>query len=388
MKEQTAACRLEQAKRADFLTELVRIGVVGTSWWADFMHLPSLASHPQAQIGAICGRNAVSADALAVKYKIPKVYSDFRALVEDQNLDAVVIVTPDDTHYQIAMPALKRGMHVLCEKPLAISLDQAEELAATASESCVTHMMLFTWRWVPLFTELKSRIDQGDIGRPVAARMSYLAGGAFRSNYCWRNDATRCNGTLGDFGSHLIDLVHWTLGDVASVSASISTQIDRQGEELKPANDTVSLDLVCLTGVSVSLYASNAALLGDERSRVQAQILGTNGSIEANLVLDAAGANSWLTLTRKDDLQRETIEFENLNLKQVCSTTSAGPRAFVDAIVAGRAIRPNMDDGVAVQRVIDAAQNSNAVGCRIRLGPKKIATRPMGMDQRANDLSA
>ncbi|HRW09960.1 MAG TPA: Gfo/Idh/MocA family oxidoreductase, partial [Caldilineaceae bacterium] len=101
------------------MTESVRVGVIGTSWYADMMHLPTLQSHSQAEIAAICGRNREPAEVLAKKYAIPAIYSDYREMIEQGNLDAVVVATPDDLHYPMVMAALDAGLHVICEKPLA-----------------------------------------------------------------------------------------------------------------------------------------------------------------------------------------------------------------------------------------------------------------------------
>ena len=125
------------------------------------MHLPSLASHPQAEIRAICGRTRARAEAVAAKYRIGAIHSDHRALLDRGDLDAVVIATPDDTHPEIAMAALERGLHVLCEKPLANTLAAAEEIAAAAARVGVVHMTMFTWRSVPVWRRTQGRARRG-----------------------------------------------------------------------------------------------------------------------------------------------------------------------------------------------------------------------------------
>jgi predicted dehydrogenase len=101
------------------MAEKVRVGVVGTSWFADGFHLPNLASHPRAKITAICGRTRERAEALATKYTIPHVFTDYHAMIASGTLDALVVVTPDALHYPITMAALDAGLHVLCEKALS-----------------------------------------------------------------------------------------------------------------------------------------------------------------------------------------------------------------------------------------------------------------------------
>src|SRR5690242_8599504 len=110
------------------MAELVRIGIVGTSWWADLLHLPSLTSHPQATIAAICGRNRERTEEMAKKYAIPLVFTDYRDMLARANLHALVISTPDDLHFPMTMDALDAGLHVLCEKPLAMNAGQARAM--------------------------------------------------------------------------------------------------------------------------------------------------------------------------------------------------------------------------------------------------------------------
>src|SRR5262245_45721189 len=110
------------------MPEPVRIGVVGTSWWAELMYLPILKRHPQAQLVAVCGRNRERADQIAQQYNVAHAFSDYREMIEKAGLHALVISTPDDLHYPITMAALDAGLHVLCEKPLALDAVQARAM--------------------------------------------------------------------------------------------------------------------------------------------------------------------------------------------------------------------------------------------------------------------
>ncbi len=103
------------------MIDKVRVGVVGTSWWADGMYLPALRSHPRADIAAICGRDQARAAKLAEKYGIPSIFADYAEMIERGKLDAVIVSVPDDLHYDVTMRALEAGLHVLCEKPFALT---------------------------------------------------------------------------------------------------------------------------------------------------------------------------------------------------------------------------------------------------------------------------
>ena len=196
------------------MTDRVRVGMIGTSWWADWMHLPSVVSHPRAEVVAICGRTREPAERLAAKYRIPAIYADYREMLEGADLDAVIVATPDDTHHPIAMSALNKGLHLLCEKPLANTLADAEEMARTAERMGVKHMTLFTWRWTPVWVELRKQLKSNSIGRCHEARFAWLGDGAWNKDYKWRRDAGRSNGVVADIGAHMIDFVRWALDDI------------------------------------------------------------------------------------------------------------------------------------------------------------------------------
>src|SRR6187200_2721915 len=103
------------------MTDRVRVGVVGTSWFTTTFHLASLASHPDAELTAICGRDRERAHGVAADHHIPHVFTDYREMIASGLLDAVVVVTPDALHFPITMAALDAGLHVMCEKALALN---------------------------------------------------------------------------------------------------------------------------------------------------------------------------------------------------------------------------------------------------------------------------
>ena len=143
------------------MPDVVRIGVIGTSGWTESIYLPSINSHPAGTVAAICGRNRTRGEALAAKFDIPQVFTDYQTMITAGNLDAVVIATPDDLHYPMTMAVIDAGLHILCEKPLALTVEQAEEMTARVEAAGVKHLVLFTWRWLPQFQYLKQLVDEG-----------------------------------------------------------------------------------------------------------------------------------------------------------------------------------------------------------------------------------
>lgn len=105
----------------------VRIGVIGTSGWSE-VHINNLKKHSGADLAAVCGRNLAHTTEIAQKYAIPHIFTDYRQMIDQAGLDAVVVCSPDDLHYPMTMQALDKGLHVLCEKPLALDVAQARAM--------------------------------------------------------------------------------------------------------------------------------------------------------------------------------------------------------------------------------------------------------------------
>ncbi len=184
------------------MTSKVRVGVIGTSPFAESMHLAPLASHPQAEIAWICGRNRARAEEVAQRFAIPRVTTDAAELIR-ADVDAVVIVTPDDLHYPLTMAALEANKHVFCEKALAMNAAQAREMYETAEKKRRVHMTLFTFREHPALAHMRVLVEQGYAGKLFQGQLSYLLSLGRHHDYLWRADSRHSNGMVADLGSHL-----------------------------------------------------------------------------------------------------------------------------------------------------------------------------------------
>lgn len=357
----------------------VRIGVVGTSWFADGFHLPNLTSHPCAEVTAICGRNRDRAAELAKKYGISRVFTDYRDMITSGELDALVVVTPDALHYPITMAALDTGLHVLCEKPLAINAAQAREMYETAVAAKRTHMVVFTWRWIPHLRYLHHLIAQGYIGRCYHCHIRYEGGYGRDAQYGWRFDRRHGNGILGDLGSHAIDFARWYIGDITKVSGHIATFVERpggNGEELDAANDSALLALEFANGAQGSIHVSAVAHVGDRGADIQMAFYGDAGSLELEFSFAGGairgirhGEEQWQRLEVPNELWQDVAETDPFveRIFALFQKQSIGDRLFIDAILEDRPVSPNFYDGWKVQEVIDAAIASHEQGRWIAL---------------------
>jgi len=354
--------------------EQVRVGVVGTSWWADLFHLPTLKTHSRAEVAAICGRNRERAKELAKKYEIPHVFTDYREMIERGGLQALVVLTPDDLHYPVTMNALDAGLHVLCEKPLALNARQAREMYAKAEAAGVKHMVFFTYRWLPHYRYLKALIDEGYLGRWFHCHLRYEGGYGRDGQYGWRFDRQRANGVLADLGAHMIHLAQWWVGDVTRVTGHLDTFVDRsdpEAERLDPANDSASLTVEYANGAQGTIYVSAIAHVGDRGQEQEIRLHGEAGTLEANMT----NAGVELRGARHNDEHVEILPVpdsiwkgaDKNDMWSVFSTQSVGARQFIEAILEDWPVSPNFYDGWKVQAVIDAAIESHRSGSWISL---------------------
>ena len=356
------------------MTNQVHVGIVGTSQAAQWRHLESLKEHPHAKIAAICGRNQEKAKNVANHYDNPPVFADYREMLDKSSLDALIIVVPDDLHYSITMDALDAGLHVLCEKPIAVNATQAREMYEKAEAVGVTHMVYFIFRWLPLHRYLQQLIDEGYIGRCFHLCFRQIMGYGRQARYGWRFDRKRANGVLGDIGSHLIDLARWYVGDITSVNARLGTYVDRPGIEgrpLDPANDSAILTLEFKNGTQGVIQVSAVAHVGAQGIQQQLSLHGESGSLEANVY----GTEIEIRAMRQHEEAFQTLPIPdhvwgNTNRAKpflVSYTEPLGDRLFIDAIVEDRLLSPTFYDGLKTQEVVDAALKSNQVGQKISL---------------------
>ncbi len=352
----------------------VRIAVIGTSWWADLIYLPVLSAYERADLCAICGRSPDPAQAMAAKYSIPQVYHDYHRMIAEADLDAVVISTPDDTHYDMVMAALDAGLHVLCEKPVALNADHARQMAEKASSTGLKTLVFFTWRWMPQFQYIHQLMDEGYLGQPYHADIRTMAGYARNDAYSWRLDGDRANGVLADLGSHIVDLARWYFGEVRSVSAVLGNYRTRQGPGggplSNPANDSAALLLEFANGAHASLHCSAVVDTG-KTGGVEFTLYGAQGTLRSRQSFDNPTYKAWGVNQPGDSLAEIPLPANMLrhadpdNALGLFMHHSVGPRGFVDAILNDHPTTPNLYDGFYVQQVIDAALESYKTGQRI-----------------------
>jgi predicted dehydrogenase len=351
------------------MTDKVRVGVIGTSGYTGYMHLANIKSHHQAVLAAICGRNLERAGELAAGYEIPNVFGDYRAMIESGGLDAVVVSTPDDLHHPITMLALEAGLHVLCEKPLAMNAHQARQMLDAAEARGLVHMVMFEWRAIPEYRQMVDMLQNGQLGKINHLAVRWLGGFARSPAYIWRVDAAHGNGALGDLGSHMIDLARLMIGEITRVSAHLSCSYPHtreDGQLFEPANDTAVVLLEFASGAHAVMQFSNTTHFPE--GGVEHLVSGTEGTLKSVAV--SPGEGLWLARSADKSFQKVALEERFTagcdpavsmldRFLDIAKRESIGSRRFIDAVLGKEKVESSFHDGWKAQLVIDAAIESH-----------------------------
>ncbi len=353
---------------------MVRVGIIGTSWWADSVYLPALKAHPQARIVAVCGRDYTRLQDFAQRWDIPVTYTDYRRMLTSGDLDAVIIASATDSHYPMTMLALEAELSVLCEMPMAQTAAQAHEMANLARRMGSFTMASFTHRYMPAVRYVRQLIAEGFIGQPYHLNMRYYAGYGRESKYNWRFDADVAGaGVIANLGAHWLHLARWFFGDVTALIAASTRLVERQpGPIIKDyhrAEDSATLALTFASGAQGNLHLSALAVEGSPFGQQQLEIHGSEGtlfvSMDWNQLQEVSGFRAGgkrLSLPIPDAIWTPQNAAHHVFREQ-----DALAREFVSAIASDRPLEPDFDEGARVQDLIEAAVTSATLGMRIEV---------------------
>jgi predicted dehydrogenase len=343
------------------------------------------------EMSLIVGRNADAVAAAGQKWGWQESVTDWRAAIERDDIDIIDIVTPGDSHAEIAIAALEAGKHVLCEKPLANTVDEAEAMADAAERALargVYAMVGFTYRRVPAATFARDLVASGKLGTINQVRASYRQDWLVDPSVplAWRLQKDLAgSGALGDIGAHAIDLAQFITGmKLTSVSGTIDTIIHERplleatsglGGKGGTETGTVTVDDVAVftgrfdSGVLGSFEATRFAT--GRKNALRVEVSGSDGAI----AFDLEDLNSLQVYDRTapDTLQGFTKVFVTEPQHPYLSAWwpaghmlgyehgfSHQAKDFVEDIAAGRQPRPSFADGLQVQRALSAVEQSSA----------------------------
>lgn len=208
------------------MSKVVNYGVISASGMAS-SHMQAISDNHQARLVAVCDLNLDKARAAAERFSVAGVYQDYQDLLQHEGLDAVVVATPDQQHKEMTINALRQGKHVLCEKPMALTLEDCKAMIEAERAGSAKLMIGQICRYTPGFVAAKKLIDRGEIGELFFVESEYahdyskIVGSP--TVYHWRRDPLR-HPFLGG-GCHAVDLLRWIAGSPTTVSAFANRKV-------------------------------------------------------------------------------------------------------------------------------------------------------------------
>ena len=253
---------------------------------------PDLAFTPV--LKAVCFRNETKLKAFAAQWGYESTETDWRKLIERDDIDAVDICTPNDTHAEIAIAAAKAGKMILCEKPLARDLAESRLMVDAIAAAGVKNTVWYNYRRIPAVTLAKNIVASGKLGKIYHYRANFLQDWTINENLpqggegLWRMDAAVAgSGVVGDLLSHCIDTAIWLNGGIQEVSAMTETFVKQRMHQLTGKVEDVHIDDACsffcrFNNGSLGLFESTRYARG-HKALYTFEINGANGSIRWDL---------------------------------------------------------------------------------------------------------
>jgi predicted dehydrogenase len=218
------------------MPQTIKAAIVGTGFIGP-AHLEALRRIPNVEVVALVEVNQELADEKAKQLGIPRAYV-FADMLKQEDIDVVHICTPNFLHYSQAKAVLEAEKHVVCEKPLAISLEEAEDLVKIAKATGLVNAVHFNLRYYPMVRQMKVMREKGELGEVYSIMGSYLQDWLFlQTDYNWRLEPDKSGDSraIADIGSHLLDITEYVTGlKITAVMADFSTVHKTRLKPLKP----------------------------------------------------------------------------------------------------------------------------------------------------------
>lgn len=315
---------------------LVGAGFMGKAHVVGYSNMPKLFWPAPAMpvLKTVCDIVPEIAQEAKERFGFAQCCTDWKEMIQDPEIDVVSICTPNNVHAPIAIAALEAGKHVICEKPIASTMEDAKAMAETAEKAAakgIISMNAYQYRRVPALVLAKKFLDEGALGEVLNIRCTYLQSWSADpdSPLSWRFQKEIAGaGTLGDIASHVIDIAQYLGGDIEEVVSMMKTYITE-----RPVQEG-GVDL--LGTVKLNADAPRKAVdVDDEDSFLMKFKSGAVGSIEATR--NAWGRNNFITMELHGTLGTVCFNYERLNELQVCFAKDPDDRRGFKTIYTGPA---------------------------------------------------
>lgn len=348
------------------MSNKLKIGIIGSGGIAQSCHMPGYASIPDlCEMVAVCDVDPEVAKAAGDKFGVTRTYYDYKQLLEDPEIDAVSITTPNKYHKEPTIDALRAGKHVLCEKPLAMNADEAREMCRAAKDTGKILQVALQQRFSGPMLYMKQFIDAGHMGDIYYARAWALRRRGVPGWGVFIDKEKQGGGPLIDIGVHILDMTLHLMGYPKPISATGKTW-DLLGKNPELHNNWGDYDRSKFTvedfavglirfdnGSVVTLESSFMANIEGDPFRTH--LMGT----KAGATVKISGDDAVRIYTERD---RQVYDIIPVNVPRVESAHAAEVQAFVRAILSNEPSPVPGEQGLILNAIFDALYKSSETG--------------------------
>lgn len=340
---------------------MVGVAVIGCGKIAQIRHIPEYFENEDVRLIGLFDNNLPRAEELAARYGCC-AYKSLDQLLSDDSVDAVSVCVANNAHAEVSIKALRAGKHVLCEKPMAVTIEECEEMVRTADECGLKLMIAQNQRYAVAHMKARELVENGIIGKVLTFRTTFGHAGPEKwsidpGNSTWFFDKKKAAmGVMADLGIHKTDLIQYILGTkIVSVTATLRT-LDKRG----PDGELIGVDdnAVCIYEMndkSIGTMTASWTYCGADDDSTQ--LYGTEGNMYINEI-------DRPSIVIRKGSNEEVIEVET---GQNLQTNSGIVDAFVDSIVSDTEPPVSGRDVLASMRAVFAAIRSSETGTRIEI---------------------
>jgi predicted dehydrogenase len=379
------------------MARTLRVGMIGyrfmgkahSNAWRQAPHFFPLKA--SVELSTICGRDPTALEAARSQLGWQKASTNWKEVVNSPDIDIVDINTPNDSHAEIAIAAAQAGKHILCEKPLAMNVEECKQMLDAAKKAKIVHMICHNYRRIPAIAQAKKMIEEGAIGNVFHYYARYSQDWIVDPDFplVWRlQKGVSGSGAHGDINAHIIDLARYLVGEFGEVCGLMHTFIkqrplqdvggkaDGLGATAGKVMGKVTVDDAAMfigkfkNGALANLEATRFAL--GRKNHIEIEINGSKGSLHFDF--EDMNRLKWFDNTAPADRQGfndilvtqgggthpyvgnwwppgHIVGYEHTFVHTIAD--------FVNAVVDGKAVQPTFEDGMKNQRVLEAVEESS-----------------------------
>jgi predicted dehydrogenase len=354
----------------------IRVGIIGTGFGAK-VHAPMLNFHNNFEVVSISSVSRGNIEEVKAVSGIENVYTNWREMLDQETVDLIIIASAVHLHHDMVLAAYEKGVHVLCEKPMALHSSETEKMIFAKETAKKLGLINHEFRFLPARTKVKEIIDNGALGKILHVRYlcSYASYTALMTRTRgWLGQEDKGGGMLGALGSHMTDSLQWWMSSTftevfSQLPIHVPIQVDETGTtETRTADDSFQIIGELENGATVTMELISAARQTADSWRLE--VFGTNGTLimlNDNKVLFSSGDLPLTEVELIPDLQAP------LDMPEIAARYYNGFNRMLDALyetIDTNTKHPYLADfenGHMTQKVLDAVRLSAREGRKVKI---------------------